>query len=63
MNIAELRREYMRGGLSEAAALLDPFAQFERWLKDAIDAGLPLPNAPPSPPSLSATRRMRGWCC
>jgi len=45
MNIAELRREYMRGGLSEASAPGDPFAQFERWLREAIDANLPLPNA------------------
>jgi len=45
MNIAELRREYMRGGLSEANALADPFAQFDRWMQDAIDASLALPNA------------------
>ena len=45
MNIADLRREYMLGGLSEADADRDPFVQFERWMRDAIDAGLPLPNA------------------
>jgi len=45
MNIADLRREYMLGGLSEADADPDPFAQFERWMRDAIDAGLPLANA------------------
>jgi len=45
MNIADLRREYMLGGLSEADADPDPFAQFERWMHDAIDAGLPLANA------------------
>jgi pyridoxamine 5'-phosphate oxidase len=45
MKIAELRREYMRGGLAEANALADPFAQFSRWLQDAVDANLPLPNA------------------
>jgi pyridoxamine 5'-phosphate oxidase len=45
MNIADLRREYMLGGLSEASADPDPFLQFERWMQDAIDAGLPLANA------------------
>ncbi|MGH8676188.1 MAG: pyridoxamine 5'-phosphate oxidase [Burkholderiales bacterium] len=35
----------MLGGLSESSADPDPFAQFERWMKDAIDASLPLPNA------------------
>ena len=45
MNIADLRREYMLGGLSEKEADRDPFAQFERWMRDAIDAGLPLANA------------------
>jgi len=45
MNIADLRREYMLGGLSEAGADADPLVQFERWMRDAIDAGLPLPNA------------------
>ena len=45
MNIADLRREYMLGGLSEKEADADPFLQFERWMRDAIDAGLPLANA------------------
>ncbi|HEX7052725.1 MAG TPA: pyridoxamine 5'-phosphate oxidase [Burkholderiales bacterium] len=45
MNIADLRQEYMRAGLSEADAQRDPIRQFERWFKDALDAGLPLPNA------------------
>lgn len=35
----------MRAGLSEADALADPFAQFERWFKDALQAKLPLANA------------------
>ena len=35
----------MRAGLSEADALADPFAQFERWFKDALAANLPLANA------------------
>ncbi|MGH9578301.1 MAG: pyridoxamine 5'-phosphate oxidase [Terriglobales bacterium] len=45
MNIADLRQEYMRAGLSEAGAPADPFAQFERWFKDALAAELPLANA------------------
>jgi pyridoxamine 5'-phosphate oxidase len=45
MNIADLRQEYMRAGLTEADAHPDPFAQFARWFKDALDAGLPLANA------------------
>ena len=45
MSIADLRREYTLDGLTEADALRDPFAQFERWFRDAIDANLPLPNA------------------
>jgi pyridoxamine 5'-phosphate oxidase len=45
MNIADLRQEYMRAGLSEADAQRDPIRQFELWFRDALDAGLPLPNA------------------
>ncbi|MBM3353976.1 MAG: pyridoxamine 5'-phosphate oxidase [Betaproteobacteria bacterium] len=45
MNIAYLRQEYMRAGLSEADAHADPLAQFERWMKDALAAELPLANA------------------
>ena len=35
----------MRAGLAEADADRDPLRQFERWLQDAVSAGLPLPNA------------------
>src|SRR6266446_1539836 len=45
MNVAELRQEYMRAGLSEADADRDPVRQFEHWLEDALRARLPLPNA------------------
>jgi len=45
MNIADLRQEYMRAGLSESDAHADPFVQFERWFKDALAARLPLANA------------------
>ena len=45
MNLASLRQEYMRAGLSEADADRDPMRQFERWFEDALRAKLPLPNA------------------
>lgn len=45
MNIADLRQEYMRAGLSEADAQRDPIRQFELWFQDALKAGVPLPNA------------------
>jgi pyridoxamine 5'-phosphate oxidase len=45
MNIADLRQEYMRAGLSEAQADRDPLTQFERWFQDALSAKVPLPNA------------------
>jgi pyridoxamine 5'-phosphate oxidase len=45
MNVAELRQEYMRSGLSEAQAGSDPLQLFNAWLEDAVKAGLPLPNA------------------
>jgi len=45
MNIAELRQEYMRAGLSESLADPDPLRQFELWFQDALKARLPLPNA------------------
>ncbi|TAK48305.1 MAG: pyridoxamine 5'-phosphate oxidase [Betaproteobacteria bacterium] len=45
MSIADLRQEYMLAGLSEAEAQRDPMAQFERWFREALDAGVPLANA------------------
>lgn len=45
MNIASLRQEYMRAGLSESDVDRDPMRQFERWFEDAMRAELPLVNA------------------
>ena len=45
MNIADLRQEYMRAGLSESEVDRDPMRQFERWFEDALRAELPLVNA------------------
>jgi pyridoxamine 5'-phosphate oxidase len=45
MNISDLRQEYMRAGLLEARADPDALRQFDMWLREAVQAGLPLPNA------------------
>ncbi|MGE5764699.1 MAG: pyridoxamine 5'-phosphate oxidase [Mycobacterium leprae] len=44
-SIGELRCSYRLAGLDEAALAPDPFAQFGRWLTDAVAAGVPEPNA------------------
>jgi pyridoxamine 5'-phosphate oxidase len=43
--LAEMRREYSTGGLSEAEAGDDPLALFRTWLDEALAAGLHEPNA------------------
>jgi pyridoxamine 5'-phosphate oxidase len=42
---AELRREYMLRGLSEADVDPDPFRQFECWYGEALTSGMLEPNA------------------
>src|SRR5438034_11605629 len=44
-SLADLRREYSAGGLTEADAGDDPFALFHRWLDQATAAELTDPNA------------------
>ncbi len=44
-DLAALRRSYTRAGLSETDAADDPIAFFERWLGDAVEAGVSEPNA------------------
>lgn len=44
-SIAELRREYALGALTKALVDPDPIQQFKRWLREAISAHLPEPNA------------------
>ncbi len=44
-DLADLRREYRARGLSESDAGDDPLRLFRAWLDDAIEAGLPEPNA------------------
>lgn len=43
--IASLRQEYERAGLTETDAGHDPVALFERWFDEAVTAGLREPNA------------------
>ncbi len=45
MNIADLRTVYRRATLSEADVAADPFAQFGRWLDEAIAAEAREPTA------------------
>ena len=43
--LADLRRDYARGGLAESDLAPTWTAQLERWLADAVAAGLREPNA------------------
>ncbi len=43
--LARLRREYTTAGLSESDLDPDPVQQFTNWFDDAVNAGLPEPNA------------------
>jgi pyridoxamine 5'-phosphate oxidase len=45
MSAADLRKEYMLRGLSEAELDPDPIRQFHVWFDDALGAGLIEPNA------------------
>ncbi|KDB08484.1 Pyridoxine/pyridoxamine 5'-phosphate oxidase [Burkholderia sp. lig30] len=42
--LADLRINYSRASLDEAEAAPSPFAQFDRWFKEALAAKLPEPN-------------------
>lgn len=44
-NIADLRKSYERAELNEDASHADPLKQFAQWLKEAIAAEVPEPNA------------------
>ena len=44
-SLANLRKSYERAELSEEASLADPLQQFEQWLKEAVAAEIPEPNA------------------
>lgn len=45
MRISDLRQEYVRAGLAESDADVDPLRQFEHWFRQSLDAELALPNA------------------
>ncbi len=45
MDVADLRRNYTRGGLSENELAPEPVAQFRTWFEQALQAGLNEPNA------------------
>lgn len=44
-DLADLRRSYTQGRLSDSDLTASPFDLFERWLKQVIDSGLPDPTA------------------
>ena len=44
-SIADLRKSYERAELHEDASHADPLQQFDQWLKEAISAQVPEPNA------------------
>ncbi len=44
-NVADLRKEYTRAGLSESDVDPEPVEQFRRWFDEALVAGLHEPNA------------------
>jgi pyridoxamine 5'-phosphate oxidase len=44
-SIANLRKSYERAELNEDASHIDPLQQFDQWLREAIAAELPEPNA------------------
>ncbi|MFD2176164.1 pyridoxamine 5'-phosphate oxidase [Veronia pacifica] len=45
MELSDIRREYIQGGLRRKDLNEDPIAFFEHWLQQAIDAKLPDPTA------------------
>jgi len=44
-DIAQLRKSYERAELNEDASHADPLQQFDQWLREAIAAQVPEPNA------------------
>lgn len=45
MKLDDFRREYLQSGLSREELADDPITQFDRWLKQAIDANISDPTA------------------
>jgi len=44
-SIADLRQDYSKSSLEVANVLPDPVEQFEKWFQEALQAGVPEPNA------------------
>jgi pyridoxamine 5'-phosphate oxidase len=45
VNLQNLRREYLKGGLERDQLADDPIMQFERWMEQTVAADIPDPNA------------------
>ncbi|MBT4796781.1 MAG: pyridoxamine 5'-phosphate oxidase, partial [Verrucomicrobia bacterium] len=45
MNLANLREDYTKGGISRSSIKGDPFTQFEEWLEVAHEQKIPDANA------------------
>ena len=45
IDLAQLRKNYGLAELDEGASANQPLAQFDRWMRESIDAKLPEPNA------------------
>ncbi len=44
-SLSDLRKDYQRAGLDETDAHADPLEQFRLWFDDAVNSGIPEPNA------------------
>lgn len=44
-DLADLRRSYTKGSLTDGDLTSNPMDLFDRWLKDVIDSGIPDPTA------------------
>ena len=45
MNLADIRKNYLRGELHRADLAADPIEQFQRWMAEATEAGVVEPTA------------------
>jgi len=45
LDIANLRKDYIKNGLLESDVDPNPIAQFEKWFQQAVDSGISEPNA------------------
>jgi len=60
--LADLRKSYERAELSEDASHADPLLQFDQWIKEALNAQLPEPNAMTVATWAATCARARAWC-